>query len=366
MELRSCRPAERLDAIRLSRSVFKDNMAEQFAVLFGEQNVGRMFVAVDDARVVAMVNYHFTPVLIGPSTINVASVGSVCTDPAYRGRGLASRLLRLAEEKMIAEGVHVVVISGEGGIYAAFGSGFAGDMREASVPLDRLPPRGSVATVPYDASYFPAVRRLYDADAVRFVRKDDEFRMLVRGQTFPDTFVDYDFRVILKDGVPAAYAILVLHKENDELGIKEMAGDRDVLRDALPLLCAGYGRKSVHFAAAPDDPLFGSVPPDCVKPIHQFASFKIIDFPGMAERLLPQFRIKIGADAEKLAFDADRGAATISGFGTTLRIADPRELVKIVFGCAGRIPSGASGCLGEVLAELFPVPFPWTHSVNYQ
>jgi hypothetical protein len=312
------------------------------------------------------VNYHATPVKIGPATINVASVGSVCTDPAYRGRKLASNLLVLAEEKMLRERIHVVVISGEGGIYTAYGSGYAGDMREVTVPAGRLTVRGNVTLASYDQTFFPAVRRLHDAEAVRFVRKSREFSLLIAGQTYPDTFADYPFEMILRDGVPVAYAVVVREHENDEVGIKEMAGDREAIAAAFPLLIVKYRCASVHFATAPDDPLLAFVPADAVQPIHQFASFKIVDFTGLMERLKPYFRTMLGSDANRLGFAVAAGAAVIEGFGETLRITDPITLAKIVFGCAGAYPSGAAGKLAETLSRIYPVPFPWTHALNYQ
>ena len=364
MELRSCRPEEHLDAIRLSRSVVKDNMAEQFRVLFAPENVARMLVAVDGGQVVSMVNYYPGPVRIGPATIRVASIGSVCTDPAYRGRGLAANLLGLAEAKMLEEGIHVVVISGGGGIYSAFGSEQAGDMREATVPAERLASVLGVSTRPYAPSDFNALRRLHAQDPVRFVRRAREFRLLLEGQTFPDTYADYPVRMVVRDGAAVAYAILVVDKGNDEVGIKEMGGDRAALVAAFPLFLAEYERARIHFAATPGDPVLGVA--EGPKPIHQFASLKIVDFPGCMEALRPYFRSVLGKAAADLRFAAPEGVATISGSGQHLRVTDPKELAKIVFGCGGTYPSGAAGTLGETLSRIFPVPFPWTHSINYQ
>ncbi len=366
MELRSCRSEERADAIRLARQVFKDNMGEQFPVLFGEANIGRMFIAVENGTVVSMVNHHTTPVRIGDAEILVASVGAVCTDPAFRGQKIASRLLRLAEAKMREEGVHVIVISGEGGIYTEFGSGFAGDMREALVPgtdLDRI---GNVTLKCYEDSLFSAVERVHRGEPVRFVRRPDEFRMLIRGQTYPDTFATYPFETILADGVIVAYAILVLGKEEPELGIKEFAGARDAIAAAFPLLLEKYGRSAIHFACAPDDRLLGFVPEACVKPIHQFASLKIIDFAGLMERLAPYFRTLVGDRLTTCSFTTDAGDAVIRDQEESIRIVDSKELVKIVFGCAGAYPANASPRLAATLTRIFPVPLPWTHSINYQ
>lgn len=366
MELRSCRPEERLDAIRLSRSVFKENMAEQFLALFAPGNVERMLVAVDGGKVVSMVNYYPGPVRIGRATIRVASIGSVCTDPAYRGRGLAGSLLRLAEGKMLAEKVHVVVISGGGGIYSAFGAEQAGHMVEVSIPAERLAPSDGVQVRPYAPSDFNALRRLHAQDAVRFVRQAREFKLLLEGQTYPDTYADYPVRMVLKDGVPIAYAILVVDKGNDEVGIKEMAGDRAALLAAFPLFLKEFARARIHYAAAPEDRILSTAAEEAKKAIHQFASLKIIDFPGCMDALRPYFRTLVGKAADDLRFADEDGIATIRGCGGFLRVADPRELAKIVFGQAGAYPSEATGRLAETLSRIFPVPFPWTHSINYQ
>ncbi len=338
MELRSCRPEEREDAIRLARRVFKDNMGEQFPVLFGEQNISRMFVGVENGSVVSMVNHHTTPVKIGAAEIRVASVGAVCTDPAFRGQKLASRLLRLSEAKMREDGVHVIVISGEGGIYSEFGSGFAGDMREVLVPGADLGMGRNVTLKRYEDNLFSAVEQIHRREPVRFVRQPDEFRLLIRGQTYPDTFADYPFETILVDGVIVAYAILVLGKNEPELGIKEFAGDRGAIAAALPQLLEKYKRSTIHFACAPDDRLLQFVPETCVKPIHQFASLKIIDFTGLMASLAPHFHSLIGAELDSWSFAVEADGAVIRGLGESLSITDPKELVKIVFGCAGAYP----------------------------
>jgi hypothetical protein len=320
---------------------------------------------VDEGRIVSMVNYHPTPVVVGKATFNVASIGSVCTDPSYRGRKLASNLLLLAADRMIAENVHVVVISGDGGIYHEFGSALAGNMREVLVPVGTVA-GGHVSTIAYGPTLFDSVRALYDGETVRFVRGEDEFRLLIAGQTYPDDFADYPLEVVMKDGAPVAYAVLVIHKENDEIGIKEFAGDRAALLDAVPSLASKYARNMLHFAAAPDDPILSAFPAEEARPIHQHASFKILDFAGLMQRLAPHVADVLGGDAEKLSFGIDGDDAVVSGFGKELRIHDPRDLAKFVFGCAGPGGSKTDGILGDVLSRLFPVPFPWTHGLNYQ
>ena len=370
MELRSCRPEDRKKAIALSRSVFKDNMESQFLCLFGEDNRERMFLAVEGEEVVSMVNYYPAVVQIGPASVKTASVGSVCTKAEYRGQKLASRLLTMAAAKMKAEDVHVVIISGQGGIYSAFGAEFAGNATEWFVPQGTFPSSPRVSLAEYTSADLPAVKAVYETEPVRFLRGETEFDRLIRGQTYPDLHTRYPFELILSQGKVVAYAILDLSDDeaDDTLGIKEYAGDRLALTDAFDLLLKKYGRRRMHFAADPHDSLERLVAGCEKRPIHQFASLKILDFPGFLAVLRPYWEALVPESAGRVSWEERGGLYAIRLGPETLVLEDVVKLTRLVFGFPEPVGIDFSRCpeLEKWVRQVFPIPFPWTHNLNYQ
>jgi len=119
---------EREKAVQLSTRIFKENMANQFLLLFGEDNKDHIFICKDEEEVVSMVTYYPSIIQLGNAHVKAGSIGSVCTDPEYRHKGIAYDLLLLAEKKMLEEKRSIAIISGEGGLYERFHSSIVGNV----------------------------------------------------------------------------------------------------------------------------------------------------------------------------------------------------------------------------------------------
>lgn len=74
-------------------------------------------------------------------TVELRGIGNVNTEPAHRRRGLASRLLEAAIERMRATGAAGSLLYGIDGFYDRFGWSSWGDERWVEVPLAALPDR---------------------------------------------------------------------------------------------------------------------------------------------------------------------------------------------------------------------------------
>jgi predicted N-acetyltransferase YhbS len=366
MEFRSCTAADRLAAIALSRSVFKPNMGEQFPALFGENNMNHMFLAVDHDRVVSMVNYYPATVLIHGARISTGSIGSVCTHPDYRGKKIASRLLAMAGDQMRAEGISLMIISGHGNLYSAYGADYAGNVTEWFVPRGMIPVNPEIVLAPFHEADWPTMIRVYETEPVRFLRQPTEFQTLFRGQTFPDEHKTYPTEWVLRNGKAVAYAILDLSDDpgDDTLGIKEYAGDRMALSEAFDKLLEKYGRKRMHFAVDPHDPLQKIVAGGESRSIHQYASLKIMDFPALMDQLKPYWAHVVPEMANSLRYEEILGTFRFLCGDELLDFSDEVALTRFVFGFPGQ--SEPESALGKRLGRVFPIPFPWTHNLNYQ
>ncbi|MDD3842847.1 MAG: GNAT family N-acetyltransferase [Candidatus Izemoplasmatales bacterium] len=370
MEYRSCLLCERSQAIELSKTIFKPNMGDQFLCLFSEKNIDRMLIAIDDNIIVSMVNYYPATVLLQQAKITTGSVGSVGTIPEYRGKKIASKLLKIAEDKMLSEAITLMIISGQGGLYSAIGADYAGNATEWFAEYEKTPKLPLISLKPYADSLFPQLKAIYEQEHVRYLRDNDEFRLLIKGQTFPDSYATYPFEMILHDGNIVAYVILQLENnpERLDLGIKEYGGDRAAIVAAFKLLLAKYNKKIMHFASDPHDEIEQYLSGCEKKQIHQFTSFKIIDFQGFMHQLKPYWEAIVPESKPSFKYSEASNNYFLFWGNERLQIEDITLLTRMIFGYDQDLNLDYSQCplLEAFVKQVFPIPFAWTHNINYQ
>jgi predicted N-acetyltransferase YhbS len=176
-QIRLLRPDEYEAAVRLSNETFRDaeqiSMKEAYPKVFSP-GLGQSFGLFAEDRLVSFIGLVPSVVKIGAAELNVYSVGSVCTAPAYRGRGYAGAILKRIQEHIDEAGASLLLVSGYGGIYEKAGCYRFGDV--ARYTLDDESARKVLA------AYFSedigvrelkptdwfAVRRLASERSVRF------------------------------------------------------------------------------------------------------------------------------------------------------------------------------------------------------
>ncbi|NOU73053.1 GNAT family N-acetyltransferase [Paenibacillus sp. LMG 31458] len=123
-EVRLLRTNEFKAAVRLSDAVFRDaeqvSMGRAYPSVFSP-GLGQSFGYFIGGRLVSFAGLVPSQIHIGPATLSVYSIGSVCTDPDYTGRGYAGEVLRAIKEHSLQAGAALIVVSGAGGIYERVG-----------------------------------------------------------------------------------------------------------------------------------------------------------------------------------------------------------------------------------------------------
>jgi len=221
-------------------------MGEQYPLLYDEANVENLRIFADDGRPISLIGMLQRDVRLAGTAHRSCALGSVCTDPDYRGQGLASRLLEDARAKALCDGCDIMLISGGRGLYKRAGYVEVGGYRRSAVRPDRLPQKRRVRVRRWRPEDLPALVRLHSAEPVRFVRPPEDFLTLLECGRVVNA--DADTRVICSTrGVPLAYVTYRLpgaHKlGKDELSIDEMAGARWAIAQALGALFEEYGLK---------------------------------------------------------------------------------------------------------------------------
>jgi len=361
LEFRTLFPEAYDSAIRLASTTFNENMLDEFTLLLGKTNQKRMFVAVSGTAVKAMVNYYPATIRIGQARIKVGSIGSVCTDPLYRQQNIASKLLKMAEMAMLKEKIRFEIISGEGSLYSRFGATRVGNVTGYQIGKDAQVPNNKIKIKTYAGKDFPELKRLYESEPNRYLRKDQEFKALIRGQTYPGTTATCHLEMLEDDNRIVAYVFLKRPYEKDEILIREFGGDRTAIFASLPGLLAKHQKSVLLLPVDAFDPinaLLGDYPHQSTD---QHASFKVIDWNGFFSDLqaLDGFA-GIGVD-----FLNGKPLLTIGN--KLLELADIHELHRLVFGPADKVLAKVDDPdLKAQLTSIFPLPFVWTNNLNYQ
>lgn len=218
-------------AVELMQRVLRDGapLADEYPLVFRTGFPGRV-VALSDAQgprsACAILARDF---VMPGARLSVGLIGSVSTDPEYRGRGLATRVLNEAEEALAKLGCSVAMLWGDDpSFYYRRGYrpvGHECDFEISNAKRERLPePRGARPARPADAK---AIHSLYRSHPVRVDRTVDETTALLECPEMQTI-------VIERSGEPVAYACL--GRGQDLAGIvHEWAGATE---DVLALLRA--------------------------------------------------------------------------------------------------------------------------------
>lgn len=187
------RSTEVAAAADLSNRVFRPvnqfatgTMHLEFPLVFSEQHPENLWIMKEGEKVVSLVGLLERNVFISCYPIRTAALGTVCTDPAYRGQGLASQILQKLREHLRQRGVRLLIISGGRSLYRRIGAVNAGLVRWVNAPAlpvaaEQAEAASGRAVRPWvvreaTPDDLPWVLRLYEREPVRFERSLADLR----------------------------------------------------------------------------------------------------------------------------------------------------------------------------------------------
>ena len=190
---RAPRPDE-LDAVLdLVNNTFNPvgrTMGLEFPQLLSDANLARLRVFVDPRTglPVAHAGYVGCELAIEGCRIPAAALGSVCTEPAHRGMGLASELVESIMQQAVAEGLVMMLISGGSSVYRRLGAADTGDFLRVEANREQIsnlrkaavdwPLHSAAAIRLASEDNIPAMASIYRREPVRYIRSVSGFREL--------------------------------------------------------------------------------------------------------------------------------------------------------------------------------------------
>jgi predicted N-acetyltransferase YhbS len=370
----------------LVSTVFRPTMFESYPQLFNEENREHLRVVAEDGKIVCHVGMTQRSATLAGCAVEVACIGAVATDEAYRGRGFASAAFQDCCDLAAAAGVDLMLISGGRGLYTRVGCRRVGAYWD--YVLDAVPGSaasasegaGDYALAPLAAEHLPAVAGLYQAEPVRFLRPPEDwarafacrvvmagksdFWGLWAGETLVAYVIAHPPRTPRPEGAPAIVRVV------------EYAGDRVAVASALPRLLARYEAEHLRLPVADGDAALrahlrraGSEG----MPGTAWGTLRVINFPQLMERCRPLLAERLGGrPARALRFSADAppgsaaGGFTIRLGDAALRIPDLGALASYLFARPGEEHEQVTGpaALKTLLAGALPLPALW-YGITY-
>ncbi len=222
-------PDEYLDVVALANEVFRHaeglrpTMEADLPLLFTPGDTSPFRVIGPRGAIASMLGVVVTRILLMGVTLEVASIGSVATAAAHRGRGLAGRLVDAALGESAER--DLVFISGRLGLYTGRGAEPVGSFLEIERVPAQLKADHRLTTVPYEDHWLDALVAMAQAEPVRWWRSRALWERLVtvRGRGSADTWI----RLALLGSEPVGY--LVAGMDENRAEVWEYGGSRRAL-----------------------------------------------------------------------------------------------------------------------------------------
>lgn len=357
-------------------TVFRPGMFEQYPQLFNEANRDNLRVVAADGKVVSHVGMIERPASLLGCSIQVCCIGGVATLPDYRERGYASAAFADAVAKARADGVDLMLISGGRGLYLRAGSRRVGQDREFTVTPAAAPRLQATTTgiriAAVTAEHLPLLQELYAAEAVRFVRWQEDWHM-----AFDCKYVmnrPTEFHLIYRGADPVAY-LLIQHPrpgtaEHEPRVVAEFAGDRAALACALGRL-AGERNIALRVHVLRADTVLASLLGGAALPSEPApfsGTLLVINFVQLMERTRPLLAERLGAaTARQLSFHAATDHFTIAKGEESITLNGRGDLALYLFGSPNddeAIAPAGSPALAAQFRQALPLPALW-YGVSY-
>lgn len=316
-------------------------------------------VIVEDGKPVSHIATIYEHVSIYGCRFRVASIGGVCTEPEYRGRGYAGAILRHSLEEMTGGRAKVLIVSGDRSLYRRAHCVPAGRTFEAEISRGVLEGGDGVTARRTGLDEWPVMAQLHQAEAVRFVRAADFWERLCCWWDCAGP------EVWLIEAGGEAMAYVTLTREWEEKPgsrrrvVSEYAGSRSALLEGLPAVFGEAGLDSIRFRVLGHDRELAYMLRRrgiALKAAVLSGTHRLVDLPGLMRRLRPYLAARLPRrELRRLSFDQE-GEKCALMYGS--------ERTELALSQAGALVLGGpdapelSGELAGVLSRVLPVPFP--------
>ncbi|OME93001.1 MULTISPECIES: GNAT family N-acetyltransferase [Paenibacillus] len=207
-------------AVELSNRIFlkqpeQPSMGVSFPPIFSP-GISHSYGAWDQDKLVSFMGFVPFTIQTRGARLNVYSIGSVCTDPDYRGQRLAGSLLEQCIRHGEASGASLILISGGRSLYTRAGSRLFGRAFRFQLDQGAIEPLRTVtgkqvrirAMQPQDLFH---LQRLMEQREAGYVTTASELNKLLDASAYSNVIrLEQQVLVAEEDGVLTAFAIIAV------------------------------------------------------------------------------------------------------------------------------------------------------------
>jgi predicted N-acetyltransferase YhbS len=375
--VRMLKKDEMIEAVHLSDATFRDaeqpSMAGAFPFMFSDGALHISFGGFEDGKLVSFMGLVPWIIRIGEARLRVFSLGSVCTHPDARGKGIASEVLSEVYEYIRQAGASLLLVSGYRTLYTRTGCAPFGRTRRYSIHASSV--EGILANE--GSSSLQVIREIDPADiyglheiassrSVRYEYGVSELASLIKAEALASC-MKMKQRVLVEEseGKVTAFAVIGLPTDPERHGlVLEQAGDPKVI-----VRLAGHAVKR-----------FGLKGLDIPVPWHEtemharlinmksseedhLGTIRIVDGGALVEQLRPWLDRKDSGLAGSMRMEQREDGKWLLEEGGNRLALTAKELVRLLFDCASAEEPKLEGA--DFLKGIFPVPFPYTAGLAY-
>ncbi|SEM84719.1 GNAT family N-acetyltransferase [Lihuaxuella thermophila] len=378
LEIRPVEVGELPQAKALADQTFRDweqkSMADGFPHIFSDTLAGQSFAAFEDGKMVTFLGLVPSVICVGRARLSVYSLGSVCTHPDYRGRGYASKVLEKVLAHVEGAGASLLLVSGTGPLYTRANCHLFGDVFRFVIKPDSAESlfsqhvRDDVQVREWKPVDWLKIAGAAARRTTRYEQSVWDLAMLVRAEAYASCVkLRHKVLVAEREGELEGFVVVgVPHRDGKKHPPTafEWAGSPEVVG---MLLAAAVERYHLQQLEVPvpwhEQALIRSLESYEVKRERNLGTVNIIHPERLIAQLRPYLREKDGELECQFSVRFLETGRTQIRLGKESGVLDSAELVSLVFDPEPKIRLDSH--FKHLLAQLFPIPFPYTGGLNY-
>ncbi|TBL70864.1 GNAT family N-acetyltransferase [Paenibacillus thalictri] len=375
--LRTARADELGALVALSDRTFRrpgqTSMGTAYAQLFSKDNTDHLLVMEEDGIPAALAGLLKSELSIEGCDVTVVSMGSVCTEPEYRGRHYADKLVKMSLDKCREDKAHLLLVSGNLSIYLRNDCMEVGSYRSftiaSEVELAAFTNGAAGMGMTFDcfdeSRDLPGMLALMQAEQAYYKRTADQLALLIRSAAVLSNKPAEQHVLLAYDASGVAAGYIVFGFVDGKAVVVEFAGGDDAIIGLLGELFRRFGDCRIQLPVMGDRHLLAEqlAAAGCAFTEQTIpGTIRMIDFPGLWEALEPYRMRRLQGHAAADLTLAECGSGYRLQFGEETLTLDLRGATNLVFNGP---QLQAPGELRRLLGLLFPLPFVNTNNLNY-
>ncbi|CAN7323495.1 GNAT family N-acetyltransferase [Paenibacillus sp. LjRoot56] len=379
IEVRRVRANEMEQAVRLSDETFRDagqkSMLKAFPNVF-DPRLNQSFGAFENGKLVAFMGLVPSVVHVSAAKLNVLSLGSVCTHPNYRGKKIASNMLRDVHTHAERIGASMLLVSGDGPLYMRSGCHYFGRVTRYEITNDHEAFQSFIANPGIE------IRRVHAEDCfrlhaaaesreVRYVQGVNELPILIDSEAIASCYhMHHAVYAVFESDRVTAYAIVAIPDQGRVMEaaapfVVERGGSPEALAAILQFTLQEQELDVLEIPVMWNETrmlqVFSHFPS---KRMRNHGTVHILNPERLFSELLPYLSEKAPAAASRLLMrQAPEDGAVLLLDGKEMASLTAQEVVAVLFDPEAEL--NVPEPLNDVLNQLFPVPFPHAGGLNF-